>query len=437
MNEHERAALPLTVQVQHEVQKRRLGKLPLRYRNQFPCWIHRRQPVVRPRPGRLRGTLYAPKSPWAAPAPASRSALARIAPCISPVCYSCAEVNAPKNPRRTGKPGSKQNEPPVSAPIRSAIVVDDTWFAISAPGLESALADELRTLPGLSEICAVEGGITFKGPLAAGCAVNLGSRIATRVLVRLGEVQAREFAVLRKRIAALPFEHYLSADRPLRIDASARHCRLYHTGAVAEALQNAVSDRLGAPMQLSKGAESAVASGVGPFGNEPFARLLIRGQDDRFTISVDSSGLLLHLRGARVETGRAPLRETLAAGLLSLAGYRGDEPLVNAMCGAGTIALEAAGIALARAPGRDRHFAFERFPGFEQPSFDALRAQLFSPVRWTATVQALQAQGAAGAFECGPGKVLVGLNKRIVEGLSSAALEDPAGVAQAAQWVRG
>ena len=68
---------------------------------------------------------------------------------------------------------------------------------------------------------------------------------------------------------------------------------------------------------------------------------------------------------------------------------------------------------------------------------DALRAQLFSPVRWTATVQTLQAQGAAGAFECGPGKVLVGLNKRIVEGLSSAALEDPAGVAQAAQWVRG
>lgn len=68
---------------------------------------------------------------------------------------------------------------------------------------------------------------------------------------------------------------------------------------------------------------------------------------------------------------------------------------------------------------------------------DALQAQLFSPVRWTATVQALQAQGAAGAFECGPGKVLVGLNKRIVEGLSSAALEDPAGIEQAAGWVRG
>lgn len=66
---------------------------------------------------------------------------------------------------------------------------------------------------------------------------------------------------------------------------------------------------------------------------------------------------------------------------------------------------------------------------------EALHAQLFSPVRWTATVQALHARGVTGAFECGPGKVLVGLNKRIVEGLTSVALEDPAGVAQATSLV--
>ncbi|MGQ0619397.1 MAG: ACP S-malonyltransferase [Panacagrimonas sp.] len=66
----------------------------------------------------------------------------------------------------------------------------------------------------------------------------------------------------------------------------------------------------------------------------------------------------------------------------------------------------------------------------------ALHAQLFSPVCWTATVRALHASGVIGAFECGPGKVLVGLNKRIVEGLTSVALEDPAGVAQAASLIR-
>jgi putative N6-adenine-specific DNA methylase len=102
--------------------------------------------------------------------------------------------------------------------------------------------------------------------------------------------------------------------------------------------------------------------------------LLIRGSDNRFTISLDSSGALLHRRGARVETGRAPLRETLAAGILRLAGYSGDEPLVNAMCGAGTIALEAAALALAHAPGRQRGFALERFPLLEQQA--ALRAEL-------------------------------------------------------------
>lgn len=310
------------------------------------------------------------------PLQATRGALNHPAPGGVTVCYRCAEVTDPKHPRHAEKPSSAVQKSVVSPPIRSENALDEAWFAISAPGLEGALAQELHTLPGLSEIAQVDGGITFKGALEAGYAVNLGSRIATRVLVRLGEVQAREFPVLRKRTAALPFERYLSADRPLRIDASARHCRLYHTGGVAEALLNAASDRLGAALQLSKGAESATASPIGPFGSEPFARLLIRGQDDCFTVSVDSSGLLLHLRGARAETGRAPLRETLAAGLLSLAGYRGDEPLVNAMCGAGTIALEAAGIALARTPGRNRHFACESFPCFERASFDTVRAQL-------------------------------------------------------------
>ncbi len=90
--------------------------------------------------------------------------------------------------------------------------------------------------------------------------------------------------------------------------------------------------------------------------------LLVRGVDDRFTFSADASGERLHRRGARVETGAAPLRETLAAGLLALAGWRPGTALVDPMCGAGTIVIEAAMQALGRAPGADRAFAMERWP---------------------------------------------------------------------------
>ena len=255
------------------------------------------------------------------------------------------------------------------------------WFAVAAPGLEAALASELQAVAGLENASAVAGGVELSAPLAAGFAANLRSRIATRVLLRVGEIDAREFAVLRRRAIALPFEHWLSPDLPVRIDVATSRCRLYHTAAIAESVLLAASDRLGAPLQAQRarandGAEDEARAELADQpervpadrepdtapGQEPFARLLVRGHEDRFVLSLDTSGALLHRRGARLETGRAPLRETLAAGILRLAGYDGSEPLVNAMCGAGTIALEAAAIALAHAPGRQRSFALERFP---------------------------------------------------------------------------
>jgi putative N6-adenine-specific DNA methylase len=90
----------------------------------------------------------------------------------------------------------------------------------------------------------------------------------------------------------------------------------------------------------------------------------VRGVGDRFTFSVDASGELLHRRGARTEIGAAPLRETLAAGVLALAGWSPAEPLCDPMCGAGTIPIEAALVAADRAPGLERPFAATRWPLF-------------------------------------------------------------------------
>jgi putative N6-adenine-specific DNA methylase len=201
-------------------------------------------------------------------------------------------------------------------------------------------------------------------------AANLNLRIASRVLVRLGEVTARDFGPLRRRAADLDWRRFLPGDRPLRIDASASHCRLYHTGALAETLTLAITDRVG---RLPLRPETTAPADEDQ--DENLSRVLIRGQDDRFTISVDASGALLHRRGWRVETGRAPLRETLAAGLLALCQHDPARPFFDPMCGSGTIVLEACAAALRVAPGLGRGFAFESWPCLDQDAWTALRAQ--------------------------------------------------------------
>jgi putative N6-adenine-specific DNA methylase len=236
------------------------------------------------------------------------------------------------------------------------------WFAIVAPGLEDVARAEIERLPDVAEIAIETGGVSWTGPLASGHRVNLWSRVTTRVLARVGDVEAREFGKLRHRGARLPWARFAARGASIAARASASHCRLYHTGALAEAAVLAVADAV-------PGARAAARD------EEADLTLLVRGVDDRFTFSVDASGELLHRRGARVETGTAPLRETLAAGLLALAGWRPGTALVDPMCGAGTIVIEAAMQALGRAPGVDRAFAMERWPlATDAPTAAALAA---------------------------------------------------------------
>ncbi len=204
---------------------------------------------------------------------------------------------------------------------------------------------------------AEPGGVAFAGDVTALYRANLWLRAATRVLVRVGDVEARDFARLRRRAAALPWEAFPRGPR-VDVTVTARRSRLFHTGAVAERIAGAIADRLGAP---------------GPDASE--LHLVVRGQDDVFTISADSSGDLLHRRGYRTEDAGAPLRETLAAGLLALCGWDGTRPLHDPTCGSGTIPIEAALLAAGRAPGLLRTFACESWPGARPDVFAALRAE--------------------------------------------------------------
>ena len=183
------------------------------------------------------------------------------------------------------------------------------WFAVVAPGLEPAAEHEVRALEGATDVTAVAGGVEWTAPALGGLEANLWLRTVTRVLARVGSVEAREFGKLRRRAAGLPWDRFLARGAVVSIRASATRSRLYHTGALVETAALAIADAVPGVRVATKDQD------------EPAAAVLVRGEADRFTFSVDASGERLHRRGARIEVGAAPMRETLAAGLLALAGW--------------------------------------------------------------------------------------------------------------------
>ncbi len=243
-------------------------------------------------------------------------------------------------------------------------------FAVCAPGLEPYLERELRAL-NVAAVRAGPGGVAFSGGLPDLYRANLYLRTASRVLVRLGRFHASEFWQLHKRAARLPWENYLRPGQPVTLRATSRKSKLYHSGGVAERVAKAIGERLGQPIDLQPPA---------PEGNTddspamPIAQLIvIRLDHDDCTVSLDSSGELLHRRGYRLATAKAPLRETLAAGVLLASGWTPGQPLLDPFCGSGTLLIEAAWLALGIAPGLRRDFAFRRWPDYDAATFESLR----------------------------------------------------------------
>lgn len=225
-------------------------------------------------------------------------------------------------------------------------------FAVAAPGLEPLVAGELlalRTLHPLEPDPPEAGGVTFRTDLAGVATANLHLRVASRVLVRVGSFHAAAFRELERRAERLPWASFVSPGRPVEFRVTSRKSRLYHQDAIAERLSAVVARQAG----------GAATGGEGP---QEFVVRLFR---DECTVSADASGELLHRRGYRLATARAPLRETLAAAMLLAAGWDGTAPLLDPMCGSGTIPIEAALLARRIPPGLQRRFAVEHWPGFD------------------------------------------------------------------------
>lgn len=239
----------------------------------------------------------------------------------------------------------------------------DSLFAVTAPGLANLCATEVGKCGLLDRTGAAApetGGVAFSGDRRRLYRANLHLRTASRVLLRLGSFRAENFEHLRTRAALLAWELYLKPGQPVDVRVTCHKSRLYHSGAVAERVLAAIGDRLGQAPALQKTDDEDEAQNA--------QRIVVRLWHDVCTVSIDSSGALLHRRGYRLATAKAPLRETLAAALLMVTGWPAAveaPPLLDPFCGSGTIAIEAALMACQIAPGRARRFAFMDWPDFD------------------------------------------------------------------------
>lgn len=222
-----------------------------------------------------------------------------------------------------------------------------TLFAITLPGLEDTLAQEARAL-GFAVTNVEAGGVTMTGDWSEVWRANYELRGATRILVRIGDFMAFHLAQLDKRARKFAWGDVLRADVPVRVDvATSRKSKIYHAGAATQRIEAALREEAG----MIIAADAPVI-------------LKVRIDDNRVTISVDTSGEPLHKRGHKPAVGKAPMRETLAAMFLHQCGFDGTQPVYDPMCGSGTFVIEAAEIAAGLQPGRSRTFGFEHLVSY-------------------------------------------------------------------------
>jgi putative N6-adenine-specific DNA methylase len=297
----------------------------------------------------------------------------------------------------------------------------ERFFAVCAPGLEPFTALELEQLglmgnkPSQPEDFLTEssqesrhqfehGGIPFQGSFHDLYRANLYLRTATRVLVRFGEFYASVFPELRRKASHLPWEKYIVGERPIALRVTCQKSRLYHQGAVAERLSGAIADRLGNLPPLQKYHEDS--------DTDLPQLIVVRLVDNLCTISIDSSGALLHKRGYRLGVAKAPLRETLASALVMASGWDATSPLLDPLCGSGTIPIEAALLARRVPAGYARRFAFMDWPDFDSGHWDKLLSdagkaivsaspKIIASDRDAGAIQTAQANaGRAGVADC-------------------------------------
>ncbi len=251
--------------------------------------------------------------------------------------------------------------------------MNERFFAPCPRGLEAPLGDELAAL-GAGGIVRTDGGVAFEGPLELACRANLESRLASRILWRVGGGRYRDERDVHALAKAVAWPTQFRGDRTLRVDVAATRSPLTSLEFATLTVKDAVCDRF----RADTGGRPSVDK------RAPDVRVHVHLTADTATIYLDTSGEPLFKRGWRRDTEEAPLRENLAAGLLALAGWRAGLPLLDPMCGSGTIAIEAALLAANRAPGLARTFGFQKLAWYDGPTWQRMRQKAPGPRRLAA-----------------------------------------------------
>jgi len=229
-----------------------------------------------------------------------------------------------------------------------------TLIATTTFGLEALVKSEVRAL-GFGDMEVSDGRIEFEATLEDIPRANLWLRCADRVLLKMGEFKALTFDELFERTKALPWEDLITQDGEFTVNGKAVKSTLGSVRACQSTVKKAVVERLREKYDVEWFEETG-----------PEFTIQVSMLRDVALLTIDTSGAGLHKRGYRKEAGQAPLKETLAAALVLLSSWKKDKILIDPMCGAGTILIEAAMIGRNMAPGLKREFASEKWPSIDE-----------------------------------------------------------------------
>ena len=255
-------------------------------------------------------------------------------------------------------------------PIRKVRMTTYSLFVTCPRGLEAPLSQELEQLK-CQDIRAVDGGVACKGGMEQVYRINLHSRTASRVLLRLTKSGYRNEQDIYKAAKNIRWTDWFDLEQTFKVKVEGKRAQVKSLDFVGLKIKDAVCD----VFRDACGARPSVGK------IRPDIRIHAFIDERDIQIFIDTSGEALFKRGYRQDTGEAPMRENLAAGLLLLAGYDGTQPFQDPFCGSGTIVIEAAWIATRRAPGLMRRFGFEKLKNFDAALWKKLQHEAETQIR--------------------------------------------------------
>ena len=240
-------------------------------------------------------------------------------------------------------------------------------FLVVPPGLEQIAKKEVAELFPPLRTSSTTNELEYECDLQTIYKLNLLLKVPNRVLVRFGEFEATGFQDLFTKSVRLPWKQFFKKDVSVKIRTTCHKSKLYHSDAVTERIHQAIESNLAKKVPLLKG-DSEESHGKQQL-------IIVRLLRDQVSISIDSSGNPLYMRGYREIVSKAPIRENLAASIILASGWTPEFPLIDPFCGSGTIPIEAALIAKNHPPGLYRDFAFENWPEFNQSYWQNMRRE--------------------------------------------------------------